>query len=178
LTEDVIVIAHDLLPSDTATLNRQRVKGIVTEIGGSNSHSAILARSFQIPAVLGVADAMKEIPDGVLLGMDALSGILIVNPDEEELTVLEEKKMSFLKKRQMEEEYLDKPGKLKDGALVIDAGVAFDEEGRICGDCDKALYDDENILITTVPGGVGLATRLQLMKNIVSNRLPDLQAGV
>lgn len=61
---------------------------------------------------------------------------------------------------------------LKDGALVIDAGIAFDEEGRICGDCDKALYDDENVLITTVPGGVGLATRLQLMKNIVSNRLP------
>lgn len=118
LTEDVIVIAHDLLPSDTATLNRQRVKGIVTEIGGSNSHSAILARSFQIPAVLGVADAMSEIPDGALLGMDALSGILIVNPDGEELAVLEEKKLTFLKKRQMEEEYLDKPGKLKDGALV------------------------------------------------------------
>jgi phosphotransferase system enzyme I (PtsI) len=99
-------------------LNRQRVKGIVTEIGGSNSHSAILARSFQIPAVLGVADAMSEIPDGALLGMDALSGILIVNPDGEELAVLEEKKLSFLKKRQMEEEYLDKPGKLKDGAFV------------------------------------------------------------
>lgn len=55
---------------------------------------------------------------------------------------------------------------LKDGAFVIDAGIAFDENGKMCGDCDKAMYDDETISITPVPGGVGLATRLQLMKNV------------
>lgn len=54
---------------------------------------------------------------------------------------------------------------LKDGAFVIDAGITFDENGKLCGDCDKAIYDDEQIAITTVPGGVGLTTRLALMKN-------------
>lgn len=62
---------------------------------------------------------------------------------------------------------------LKDGAFVIDAGIAFDEKGKICGDCDKALYDDENIDITTVPGGVGLMTRLMLMKNVVKSWLDN-----
>lgn len=56
---------------------------------------------------------------------------------------------------------------LKDGAFVIDAGITFDENGKLCGDCDKAMYDDETVLITTVPGGVGLMTRLELMKNTV-----------
>lgn len=54
---------------------------------------------------------------------------------------------------------------LKDGAFVIDAGITFDKDGKLCGDCDKAIYDDEQIAITTVPGGVGLTTRLALMKN-------------
>lgn len=118
LTEDVIVVAHDLLPSDTATLNRQHVKGIVTESGGSNSHSAILARSFQIPAVLGVADAMKQIPDGEFLSIDALSGILVVNPDKDEQQAFLEKRRVFLEKRKTEEQYLDKAGATKDGYSI------------------------------------------------------------
>ena len=56
---------------------------------------------------------------------------------------------------------------LKDGAFVIDAGIAFDENGKICGDCDKDMYDDPNIQITTVPGGVGLVTRYMLIDNVV-----------
>lgn len=56
---------------------------------------------------------------------------------------------------------------LKDNALVIDAGISVDAMGRLHGDCDSSLYDDENIRVTPVPGGVGLTTRLQLMKNVV-----------
>jgi methylenetetrahydrofolate dehydrogenase (NADP+)/methenyltetrahydrofolate cyclohydrolase len=56
---------------------------------------------------------------------------------------------------------------LKDGAFVVDAGITFDKDGKMCGDCDKALYDDEDILVTTVPGGVGLMTRLSLMENVI-----------
>ena len=118
LSEDVIVIAHDLFPSDTATMDRTHVKGIVTEIGGANSHSAILARSFRIPAVLGVADAMTEIPDGSLLIMDALSGELVVYPSEEEIQVNEKRKQEFLKKKKEEEQYLDKPAVMKDGTQI------------------------------------------------------------
>ena len=61
---------------------------------------------------------------------------------------------------------LIKKGMLKKGAIVIDAGIAFDEDGKICGDCDKALYDDEDVYVTTVPGGVGLLTRLALLENL------------
>lgn len=118
LTEDVIVIAHDLLPSDTATMNRERVKGIVTEIGGSNSHSAILARSFQIPAVLGVADAMTEIPDGALLSLDALNGEVTLFPEEDEIAENELKKRRFLEKQREEEQYLEKPAVMKDGTQI------------------------------------------------------------
>lgn len=56
---------------------------------------------------------------------------------------------------------------LKDGAFVIDAGIAFDENGKMCGDCDKAIYDDPDIEITTVPGGVGLVTRYMLVNNVI-----------
>ena len=56
---------------------------------------------------------------------------------------------------------------LKDGAFVIDAGITFDENGKLCGDCDKSMYDDESIAITTVPGGAGLTTRLALMQNVL-----------
>ena len=56
---------------------------------------------------------------------------------------------------------------IKPGALVIDAGIDFDENGKICGDCDKAMYaDDFNAGVTPVPGGVGLMTRYELMENI------------
>ena len=57
---------------------------------------------------------------------------------------------------------------LKDGAFVIDAGITFDENGKLCGDCDKAMYNDDTIAITTVPGGVGLTTRLSLMQNTMA----------
>lgn len=56
---------------------------------------------------------------------------------------------------------------LKRGAFVIDAGIAFDDNGKLCGDCDKNLYEDSQIAITPVPGGVGLTTRLALMENVV-----------
>ena len=58
---------------------------------------------------------------------------------------------------------------LKDGAFVIDAGITFDENGKMCGDCDKSMYDDETIQITTVPGGVGLTTRLELLENVMES---------
>lgn len=58
---------------------------------------------------------------------------------------------------------------LKDNAFVIDAGITFDENGKIGGDCDKSIYDDETIQITTVPGGVGLMTRLMLVINTLNS---------
>jgi len=65
LRDKVVVVAHDLLPSDTATLDRAHVMGIITEVGGATSHTAILAQSYKIPAVLGVPEATKIVQNGI-----------------------------------------------------------------------------------------------------------------
>ncbi|MEN6418874.1 MAG: phosphoenolpyruvate--protein phosphotransferase [Clostridiaceae bacterium] len=83
--EPSIICAHDLLPSDTATLNRAMVAGIVTETGGVTSHSAIIARSYGIPAVLGVERAMEAVSGGDTLILDASAGEVILRPSPEEL---------------------------------------------------------------------------------------------
>lgn len=83
LSEEVILVAEDLTPSDTAQLNRTYIKGFTTNIGGRTSHSAIMARSLEIPAVVGTKDVVHRVKDGDLLILDGFDGILLVNPDEE-----------------------------------------------------------------------------------------------
>lgn len=83
ISEEVIVVAEDLTPSDTAQLNRQYVKGFTTNIGGRTSHSAIMARSLEIPAVVGTKDVLSQVNNGDLLIVDGLDGTVIVNPSPE-----------------------------------------------------------------------------------------------
>ena len=84
LTEPVVVVAHDLLPSDTATLDRKNVLAIVTEVGGATSHSAIIARSYEIPALLGVAGILEKLSHGQEVAVDALEGAVIAEPTPEQ----------------------------------------------------------------------------------------------
>jgi phosphotransferase system enzyme I (PtsI) len=93
--EPSIICAHDLLPSDTATLNRAMVAGIVTETGGVTSHSAIIARSYGIPAVLGVERAMELISGGDTLILDASAGEVILRPTPDEIRVFTAQKAAF-----------------------------------------------------------------------------------
>jgi phosphotransferase system enzyme I (PtsI) len=83
IAEEVIVVAEDLAPSDTAQLNRQFVKGFTTNIGGRTSHSAIMARSMEIPAVVGTRTATSDIENGDLIIVDGLKGEVHINPTEE-----------------------------------------------------------------------------------------------
>lgn len=83
IAEEVIVVAEDLTPSDTAQLNRQFVKGFTTNIGGRTSHSAIMARSMEIPAVVGTKTATSDIENGDLIIVDGLKGEVHINPTEE-----------------------------------------------------------------------------------------------
>jgi phosphotransferase system enzyme I (PtsI) len=82
ISEEVVIIAEDLTPSDTAQLNRKFVKGFTTDIGGRTSHSAIMARSMEIPAVVGTKTVMEDIQNGVLVIVDGLDGEVIVDPSE------------------------------------------------------------------------------------------------
>ncbi|WP_066395406.1 phosphoenolpyruvate--protein phosphotransferase [Neobacillus mesonae] len=83
IAEEVIIVAEDLTPSDTAQLNRQFVKGFTTNIGGRTSHSAIMARSLEIPAVVGTKTAVEEIHNGDLVIVDGLKGEVHINPTPE-----------------------------------------------------------------------------------------------
>jgi phosphotransferase system enzyme I (PtsI) len=85
ISEEVIIVAEDLTPSDTAQLNRQFVKGFTTDIGGRTSHSAIMARSMEIPAVVGTKTATEEIKNGDLVIVDGLNGQVYINPTAEEV---------------------------------------------------------------------------------------------
>ncbi|MDZ5470573.1 phosphoenolpyruvate--protein phosphotransferase [Bacillus sp. 31A1R] len=83
ISEEVIIVAEDLTPSDTAQLNRQFVKGFTTDIGGRTSHSAIMARSMEIPAVVGTKTATEDINNGDLIIVDGLNGQVHINPTPE-----------------------------------------------------------------------------------------------
>jgi len=83
IAEEVIIVAEDLTPSDTAQLNRQFVKGFTTNIGGRTSHSAIMARSMEIPAVVGTKTATEEITNGDFVIVDGLKGEVHINPTPE-----------------------------------------------------------------------------------------------
>jgi phosphoenolpyruvate-protein phosphotransferase (PTS system enzyme I) len=85
LTQDVVVIAHDLLPSQTAALDRLHVRGFATDVGGRTSHTAIVARAMGIPAVVGLGNITSEVSGGDVVIIDGNRGVVIVNPDTEQL---------------------------------------------------------------------------------------------
>lgn len=95
ISDEVIIIAEDLTPSDTVQLNPHFVKGFITDIGGRTSHSAILARTLEIPAVVGAKTVMSSIENGSLVIVDGLDGNIIVNPDAETIAHFEEKKGKY-----------------------------------------------------------------------------------
>ncbi|MDN4527050.1 phosphoenolpyruvate--protein phosphotransferase [Fictibacillus fluitans] len=101
IAEEVIIIAEDLTPSDTAQLNRQFVLGFATDIGGRTSHSAIMSRSMEIPAVVGTKVVTGKIQNGTILVIDGIDGEVIVDPTEEEL-VLYRKKQDQYKEQKAE----------------------------------------------------------------------------
>ncbi|WLR53682.1 phosphoenolpyruvate--protein phosphotransferase [Mesobacillus subterraneus] len=99
IAEEVVIVAEDLTPSDTAQLNRQFVKGFTTNIGGRTSHSAIMARSMEIPAVVGTKAATEEINNGDLVVVDGLKGEVHFNPTPEVLEAYKKVQEDFEKQK-------------------------------------------------------------------------------
>jgi phosphotransferase system enzyme I (PtsI) len=95
ISEEVIVIAQDLTPSDTAQLNRNFVKGFTTNIGGRTSHSAIMARSLEIPAVVGTKNVLSEVKAGDLVIVDGLNGDVLINPSDAEVAEYKAKQAAY-----------------------------------------------------------------------------------
>ena len=118
LPKAVIIVAHDLFPSDTATLDRANVLGIITEVGGSTSHTAIIARSYEIPAILGVADAMTALHDGDIVIVDAVEGVLHSSPDANMQSAYAIKREEYLAYVQEVKKYRDVEPVTKDGVRI------------------------------------------------------------
>ncbi|MGX7393845.1 phosphoenolpyruvate--protein phosphotransferase [Carnobacterium mobile] len=95
IDEEVIVIAHDLTPSDTAQLNRKFVKAFVTDIGGRTSHSAIMARSLEIPAIVGTKEITSLVKENDMIIVDGLEGDVLVHPENTDISFYEEKASKF-----------------------------------------------------------------------------------
>lgn len=95
LSERVIVVAHDISPSDTALMHKQNVMGFVTDIGGKTSHTAIMAKSLEIPAVVGLEDITKRINNGDLIVVDGNAGEVVIGPDEATINRYESERAQF-----------------------------------------------------------------------------------
>ncbi len=132
IDEEVIVIAGDLTPSDTAQLNRQFVKGFATDIGGRTSHSAIMARSLEIPAVVGTKTVTTTVAKDDIVIIDGIDGNVIVNPSEADIKAYEEKQANFAKQQALWAELKDEPTLTSDGEqveLVANIGTPDDVIG-------------------------------------------------
>lgn len=119
---DTIVVANDLTPSDTAQLDKRMVSGFLTNIGGSTSHSAIMARTLEIPAVVGLKDITKLVKDGDTVIVDGINGNVIINPDQETLIAYKAKRESFLEEEKKLEKYIDAEAITKAGKRIEVAG--------------------------------------------------------
>ncbi|MFD2308597.1 phosphoenolpyruvate--protein phosphotransferase [Enterococcus termitis] len=95
INEEVVVVAHDLTPSDTAQLDRTYVKAFVTDIGGRTSHSAIMARSLEIPAIVGTKEITSKVKEGDILAVNGIDGDVIVHPTDAEKADFEAKGKAY-----------------------------------------------------------------------------------
>lgn len=125
----VIVVAHDLSPSDTAQLDTGLIKGFATQIGGGTSHSAIMARALGIPAVVGLGQALEQVEDGDLIVLDGTAGLLCLRPDEEELSSYEQKRADWLREKKRQARWAELPTVTQDGHRVeVGANIGHPDE--------------------------------------------------
>lgn len=116
--EEVVIIAEDLTPSDTAQLDRNFVVGFATDIGGRTSHSVIMARSMEIPAVVGTKSITKMITADSIIILDGIEGIIIIDPDDNELKTYKKKKEEYEAQRLEQTKLADEKTMTADGYHV------------------------------------------------------------
>lgn len=134
IDESVVIIGNDLTPSDTAQLNKQYVQGFVTNIGGRTSHSAIMSRSLEIPAVVGTKTITEEVEAGDIIIVDGMTGDVIVNPSDEVVAQYQEKRDNFFKDKQELQKLRDAESVTEDGhhvELAANIGTPNDLPGVV-----------------------------------------------
>ncbi|WP_294404223.1 phosphoenolpyruvate--protein phosphotransferase [uncultured Clostridium sp.] len=144
ITENnTVVVAHDLTPSDTAGLDRSKVVGFITNIGGRTSHAAIMARTLEIPAVLGLGDITDCVKNGDTVIVDGITGDVIINPSEDVLAEYKAKKEKFQAEQEELKKLIDVKTTTKSGRRI-----------EVCGNIGKP--EDVNGVLANGGDGVGL----------------------
>ncbi|MCL2410434.1 MAG: phosphoenolpyruvate--protein phosphotransferase [Treponema sp.] len=153
--EPVIIAAHDLKPSDTAKFDKDKILAILTETGGVNSHSAIIARSYGIPAVLGIEELLSHVKQGQLVAVNADTGTVILDPKEETINEFQKKSADFFRDRENAQAYRNKESKTSCG-VKIEIGVNLsgsnvEPDLKTCADSvglfrSEFLFLDRNVL--------------------------------
>ncbi|MEJ8554922.1 phosphoenolpyruvate--protein phosphotransferase [Tepidibacter sp. Z1-5] len=147
LEDEVVLIAHDLTPSDTATMNKKKVLGFLTDIGGRTSHTAIMARTLEIPAVVGLKNITETVKDGDYIIFNGETGEVIINPDENIINEYKALKEKFEKEKKELESLKGQESKTLDGRhveLAGNIGTPNDVQGLINNDAEGVgLYRTE-----------------------------------
>ncbi|MDU5890743.1 phosphoenolpyruvate--protein phosphotransferase [Peptostreptococcus sp.] len=147
LSDEVVLIAHDLTPSDTATMDKKKVLGFLTNIGGRTSHTAIMSRTLEIPAIVGLSDVTDKVKDSDMIVFDEDKGIVIVSPEEDVVAEYQEKKRIFEEDKKALELLKGQPSVTTDGKhveLAGNIGTPNDLEGLINNDAEGVgLYRTE-----------------------------------
>ncbi|MDU1936908.1 MAG: phosphoenolpyruvate--protein phosphotransferase [Clostridium sp.] len=138
---NTVVVAHDLTPSDTAQLDRSKVVGFITNIGGRTSHAAIMARTLEIPAVLGLGDITSAVKTGDKIIVDGITGDVIINPSEDVIAEYEAKKEKFKEEQEELKKLIDVTTTTKSGKRV-----------EVCGN----IGQPEDVLGVIANGGDGV----------------------
>lgn len=134
---NTVLVARDLTPSMTAGINPDNIAGILTEVGGRTSHSAILARAMEIPAVLSIEGICSIVKNGDVVVIDGTSGEAIVNPDEDTVKEYEQKLADYKKEKALLAEYAGKPSVTKDGTKVeLVCNIGKPEDAKKAVECD------------------------------------------
>jgi phosphotransferase system enzyme I (PtsI) len=152
LKEDVILVVHDLLPSDALVMNKDRVKGLAMDMGSRTSHTAILARAFNIPAVLGLSSISREIKNGERMVLNGGSGKVVVSPDKGTLVQQEGEGKQLRKQSDRLLALKDMPAETLDGHRVtVKANIEVPEEAEQAlrfGAEGIGLYRSEFLFLT------------------------------
>jgi len=131
MEDGVIVVAHEMGPSDTAQMDATKVRGFATDVGGRTSHTAIMARTLEIPAVVGLESASKKVRSGDLLVLDGIEGRLVVSPTAEQLASYRKRRRQLLAQEQSLSRLRKLPAQTLDGVRVtLAANIELPEEAK------------------------------------------------
>ncbi|NYF24817.1 phosphoenolpyruvate-protein phosphotransferase [Sporosarcina sp. JAI121] len=150
IAEEVVIIAEDLTPSDTAQLNRKFVKGFTTNIGGKTSHSAIMARTLEIPAVVGTKEATELIQDGDIVIVDGFKGTVHINPTSEVIAAYEKEQVKYEQQKAEWAKLVNEKTISADGhhvELAANIGTPEDLEGVLNNGGRELVYTEPSFCI-------------------------------